>query len=162
MGINNELESMASSILVDNDMLKAPVDLVAIAENYGIDVYLSELPELISGAIRYNNNKKKFEILLNEKENYTRQRFTLAHELAHFFLERNNMEQSDEIHFVPQFRAEKNPEEREVEYLAGAILMDKDILTSIFKATSSISELAKIFNVSESAMTVRLKILELI
>lgn len=160
--INNELEEIANTILVDNDMLKVPVNLSVIAENYGIDVYKNKLPKPISGAIRYNNNKAKFEILLNETESYVRQRFTLAHELAHFILESDHIETSQEIHFVPQFRLEQNPEEKDIEYLAGAILMEQETITKLFNSKISIKELAEIFKVSESAVTVRLRVLGLL
>lgn len=159
---NQTLETMAKDILVSNDMLKLPVNLSVIAKNLDIDVYASELPKGISGAIRYNENKKKFEILLSEKESYERQRFTLAHELAHFFLEKRKLEESKEIHFDPLYRRNKNPEEKEVEYLAGAILMDHSMLKRLYNVNKSISLLAETFGVSESALTVRLMILGLI
>lgn len=156
------LEKKAKDILIENDMLRLPVDLSEIAKNNNIDVYISELPDGISGAIRYNNEKKKFEILIEKNESNVRQRFTLAHELAHFFLERHTIEYSGKVHFDTLFRKEKNIEEREVEYLAGAILMDKEILIRLYKINSSIKDLAKVFDVSESAMTVRLSILDLL
>ena len=156
------LEKKAKDILIENDMLRLPVDLSEIAKNNNIDVYISELPDGIYVAIRYNNEKKKFEILIEKNESNVRQRFTLAHELAHFFLERHTIEYSGKVHFDTLFRKEKNIEEREVEYLAGAILMDKEILIRLYKINSSIKDLAKVFDVSESAMTVRLSILDLL
>lgn len=162
MAIINHLETMAKDILLTNDMLKLPVNLSEIAKNNNIDVFLSELPKGVSGAIRYNENKNKFEILLDENESYVRQRFTLAHELAHFFLEKNTLEKTKDIHFDTLYRKEKNPEEREVEYLAGALLMDRSLLERLYNINPSISLLAKTFLVSESALTVRLMVLGLI
>ena len=49
-------------------MLKLPVNLSQIATNNNICVYEANLPEDISGSIRYNPEIKKFEILLNKKE----------------------------------------------------------------------------------------------
>lgn len=161
ININHVLEEKSKDILVNNDMLKLPVNLSEIAKNNNIDVYIDKLPDGISGAIRYNEEKEKFEILIEENESNVRQRFTLAHELAHFFLEKEKIETSGKIHFDTLFRKEKNSEEREVEYLAGAILMNKEILEKLYDINSSIKDLAKVFDVSESAMTVRLSILKL-
>lgn len=161
MAINQKLEDMAKEILMENDMLKLPVNLTTIADNYNIDVYSTSLPAGISGAIKYNDNNKRFEILIENTENENRQRFTLAHELAHYFLEKHILEQSLEINFDVLYRRDKNREEKDVEYLAGAILMEREILERLFKINPSISVLAKTFKVSESAMTVRLNVLGL-
>lgn len=158
--INMELERKAIDILANNDMLKLPVNLSQIAINNNIDVYCGHLPDDISGAIRYNHTKNKFEILIEESENYTRQRFTLAHELAHFFLEKDKIKATG-MSFDTLYRHNKNPEEGEVEYLAGAILMNKDILERLYKINPSIGKLAETFKVSASAMTVRLQVLGL-
>ena len=157
-----ELEKMANDILVKNDTFKLPVDLITIANNNDIDVYKQQLPDGISGAIRYNDSTKRFQILLEERESINRQRFTLAHELAHFFLERGKLLLNQEVHFDPKFRSYHNKEEERVDYLAGAILMDKKMLSVLYKINPSIPALAKTFRVSESSMTVRLMILGLI
>lgn len=160
--IDKQLEVMANDILIKNDMLKLPVDLNEIARNNNIDVYYSELPDGISGAIRYNGDKQKFEILIEKNENVGRQRFTLAHELAHYFLEGQQLLRSQEIHFDTLYRRQKNSEERKVEHLAGALLMDKEMLAKLYNICPSIRILSQTFGVSESAMTVRLMILGLI
>lgn len=153
--INNKLEQKANNILVSNDMLKLPVDLIKIAENNNIDVYYKELPEHISGAIKYDNLDRKFKILLNKSETKNRIRFTLAHELAHYFLTQKELKESGEI-FIDTMYRQDNSNEQDVDYLAGALLMDKEILERAYRAIQSISVLAKIFEVSEAAMTVRL------
>ena len=160
--INNNLENLANDILLKNDMFRLPVDLIKLAKNNNIDVYYTILPNQISGAIRYNIDKNKFEILINETENKSRQRFTLAHELAHYFLEGELLSKSQDIHFDTLYRKNKNPHEAEIEYLAGAILMDKKMVTTLYNLNPSISLLAKTFFVSESAITVRLMVLGLI
>lgn len=160
--INDNLENLANDILLKNDMFRLPVDLIKLAKNNNIDVYYTELPAQISGAIRYNKNKHKFEILIDATESKSRQRFTLAHELAHFFLEGELLSESQDIHFDTLYRKNKNPHEVEVEYLAGAILMDRKMVTTLYNLYPSVSLLAKTFFVSESAMTVRLMVLGLI
>lgn len=154
--INAVLEQQANDILLENDMLKLPVDLIKLANNNNIEVYYEKLPDDISGSIKYNKDKKKFQILIEKREPGYRQRFTLAHELAHYFLEGRKLLQNQEIHFDTKYRKEKNSEEYRANYLAGALLMDKAIVSRLYEIYPSIPVLARTFNVSESAMTQRL------
>ena len=167
-GIRESIEELTTQILVDNDMLyKVPVDVIGIAKNYGITVYAAELDNGTSGAIKYDDKTKKFEIIVNRKNNFARQRFTIAHELGHYFLHREMLESSD-IHVDTLYRAastvdegiETKEKEKEVDYFAGALLMNKMVVEKLIKKYG-IDELAEIFNVSYSAMTVRLSILGL-
>lgn len=166
--INKELEELATQILLDNDMLyKTPVGIIQIAKNYGINVYEGELNNEVSGAIRYNEKNKKFEILANKNNIWTRKRFTVAHELGHYFLHQDMLKDSD-VHIDTLDRAtikvdEKTKEqEKEVDYLAGALLMNRIVLEKLIEDNYTIEELAEIFDVSSSAMTVRLDILGLL
>lgn len=158
--INKELEEFAQEILVKNDMYKIPVDLISLANILNIEVYEQELENKISGAIRYSKEDKRYTILLNKKDNNNRKRFTLAHELGHFFLDKELLE-SDEIHIDILYRC-SDEKEKEIDYFAGALLMPKRLIEIMYEDNPSISELAEIFEVSESAMTVRLDILGLI
>lgn len=157
--INKELEELTSSILLNNDMYKIPVDVVEIAQANDIAVYEGDLEKKISGAIRYDKKSDKFEILVNKNDSKVRQRFTIAHELGHFILHQEILK-SDEIHVDIMFRM-PTEKEQEVDYFAGALLMNRTILEKLYKE-NSIAELAELFKVSVSAMTVRLDILGLI
>lgn len=166
--IREDLEELATQILLDNDMLyKTPVRIIQIAKSYNINVYEAELDNEVSGAIRYNDKNEKFEILANKKNVWVRKRFTVAHELGHYFLHQNMLKNSD-VHIDTLYRAttqidEKTKEqEKEVDYLAGALLMNKMVLEKLIDDNYTIEELAEIFDVSSSAMTVRLDILGLL
>ena len=161
------LEELTSQILVDNDMLyKFPVDVIAIAKAYGIEVYVAEFNNEISGAIRYNEDKNKFEIIVNKNNAWVRQRFTIAHELGHYFLHRDMLISSD-IHIDTLYRTttemplEVKQQGKEVDYFAGALLMNKMVVERLV-GNNTIKEMADIFSVSGSAMTVRLEILGLL
>lgn len=158
--INDYLEELTSNILLDNDMYKIPADILKIARMNDIDVYEGSLDKKISGAIKYDVETQKFEILLNKNDAKTRQRFTLAHELGHFFLHKEIL-MSDEIHIDTMFRM-PDEKEKEVDYFAGALLMNKTLLNKMYQNNKSITELAELFDVSVSAMTVRLDILGLL
>lgn len=158
--INNNIEKLTSDILINNDIYKIPADILKLAEINDIKVYKGDLGKGVLGAIKYDRIKDKFIILINENDLPHRQRFTLAHELGHFFLNREEL-QSDELHIDIMYRT---PNEREdiIDYFAGALLMNKNFIEKIYKLNPSISELAKTFQVSESVATVRLDVLGLI
>lgn len=158
--INEKLEELTSNILINNDMYKLPVDVIGIAKTNDIKVFEGSLDKKISGAIRYNKSTNKFEILINKNDAKVRQRFTIAHEIGHFFLHKD-MLISDEIHVDILYRM-TNEQEKEVDYFAGALLMNKTLLEKAYKDGHSITELAELFDVSVSAMTVRLDVLGLL
>ncbi len=162
--INKSLEELTSSILLKNDMYKIPVDVIGIAKANDIKVYKGNLDKKISGAIRYNRSTNEFEILVNENDTRENQRFTIAHEIGHFFLHKDILE-NDDVHVDIMFRIpneEEKEREKEVDYFAGALLMNKTLLEKIYNENNTITELSQLFDVSVSAMTVRLDILGLL
>ncbi len=162
--INEKLEELTSNILLSNDMYKVPVDVVKIANSNDIKVFEASLVSKISGAIRYKKETKKYEILVNKEDTKVRQRFTIAHEIGHYFLHKDFLK-NEGVHIdAILYRANNENEEeakkreKEVDYFAGALLMNKTLLEKL-RNENSITELAEIFDVSVSAMTVRLDIL---
>lgn len=158
--INKKIEELTSSILLNNDMYKIPVDIVKIAKANDIKVFEASLGNKISGAIRYNRENNIFEILVNKDDQKTRQRFTIAHELGHFFLQQDTLK-DDEVHIDIMYRI-TGEQEKEVDYFAGALLMNKTLLEKMYNENNTITELAELFDVSISAMTVRLDVLGLL
>ena len=164
--IIDKFEELTSNILINNDMFKIPVDVVKIAKLNSINVYEGNLEKNVSGAIRYNKETENFEILVNKNDTRERKRFTIAHEIGHFFLHKEIL-MSDEIHIdimyrMPNDDEEQKRREKDVDYFAGALLMNKTLLTKMYNENNIITELAEMFDVSISAMTVRLDILGLL
>ncbi len=164
--IREDLEDLTTEILVDNDMLyKVPVNVISIAKAYGIDVYETEFNNEISGIIRYDKEREKYEIIVNKNNAWVRKRFTIAHELGHYFLHRDMLKNND-IHVDALYRTavqldtQTNEREKEVDYFAGALLMNEKVIEKLMQ-NYEISDMAKILDVSYSAMTVRLNILGL-
>lgn len=155
--INQKLEDLTSRILVNNDMYNIPVDPVKIAKTYDILVYEGNLNNKIAGAIRYYKDEDKFEILVNKNDPKTKQRFTIAEELGYYILHEKKLK-DDEIH-INLIDKEIDEEEKEVEYFAGALLINKTLLENVYNSSSTILELSELFKVSVSSMTVRLDIL---
>lgn len=158
--IKENLEDLTSRILVNNDMYNIPVDPVKIAKTYDIEVYQGELDNKIAGAIRYYKEKEKFEILVNKKDPMVKKRFTIAEELGYYILYEEKLKE-EEIH-VNLIDKTINEEEKEVEYFAGALLVNKTLLENVYNSNSTILELAKLFKVSISSMTLRLNVLGLL
>lgn len=66
-----------------------PVSVTRIAREFGIRVFKSSgWPDKLSGLIRKNHGK--YEIFVNGQHPLARRRFTIAHELAHFILHRDD------------------------------------------------------------------------
>lgn len=90
-------------------------------------------------------------ILINRNRKKTHQRFTLAHELGHYFLNHNNQ---------PPDTAEqlRTGEENEISAnrFAAEFLMPKDDVEILLKQGKTQSEMEEIFNVSTESMGYRL------
>ena len=86
---SHEYLNLAPEVRADIDeyLAEHPVKLGAIAKRLGVKVLLSTLPRGTSGQIGQENGD--FVIRINRHEAKHRQRFTLAHELAHYLLHRD-------------------------------------------------------------------------
>ena len=158
--IRENLEDLTSRILINNDMYNIPVDPIKIAKTYDIEVYQGELDNKIAGAIRYYKENNKFKILVNKKDSMVKKRFTIAEELGYYILYEEKLKK-EEIH-VNLIDKIINKEEKELEYFAGALLVNKTLLENVYNSNSTILELAQLFKVSISSMTLRLNILGLL
>lgn len=139
---------------------RAPVDVKQIAERLGLQIYeLDDMPPGASGKLYPDpNSRAGFSIGVNKADSYTRKRFTIAHEIAHFILHRN-----DVAHGVLDdtlYRSEhlSGAQETEANKFAADILMPLPLLRSIAQHLRSVEELAKLFGVSTQAMSIRLGI----
>ena len=150
-----KIENIAIEILQNVDMLdKIPVDIIKIANSLGIKVYQCQFKEQgICGAIL--KEKDKFKIYVKTDDAQVRKRFTVAHELGHFLLHKEKLEDEhyDDIMFRGNLSSE---EEEEANYFASCLLMNKESLIKISKFIKNKSELAKMFEVSEAAMNIRI------
>ncbi len=153
------------TILDFNDVLKrhqkeAPVQTVPIANEIGIDVYKTlEWPNDLSGMIQKSEEyagESGYAIFVNASHPETRRRFTIAHEISHFVLHRNLI--GDGIKDDALYRSGlSSAVEAGANRLAADILMPWRLINSaIDKGIDRIDALAVHFNVSKSAMSIRL------
>ncbi len=143
-----------------------------------LDILVADLegePETpsISGAIVYGEETGKFSIIINGNKPKTRQNFTVAHELGHYFLHSELLKTQkiivdDDNHLENKrilYRldvAQRNQIEIEANNFAAALLMPRNLVFDAWNRISDIQECAKIFGVSTIAMTIRLERLGLI
>ena len=121
----------------------APVDVGAIARELGIDVLADDtLPDTVSGAI--TKDKDGFFITVNAKHHPRRQRFTVAHELAHYILHQSQI--GDGIQDSALYRSHlSNSSEVAANKLAADILMPLDLVQRVADQlgdTAPVEELA--------------------
>jgi Zn-dependent peptidase ImmA (M78 family) len=148
--------------LIESFQTEFPVKLGELADRLGIIVKVATLEIGISGEISpLTPGNSIFKIRINRHEVKQRQRFTLAHEIAHFLLHRQHI--GDGIVDNILFRSRlSNAVEAEANRLAADILMPDAAVKEWRERHQGVSKrdsltpLAEMFGVSEDAMAVRL------
>lgn len=131
-----------------------PVRITAITDEYNIKVYNSEMDSNISGAIIKEGDN--YVIYVNDKHHANRQRFTIAHEIAHYILHKDRI--GDNLTDNAMYRSKlSNSFERQANILASEILMPVNFVLQFIKENKSIEEMADLFQVSEEAMRIRIR-----
>lgn len=141
-----------------------PLKLVEITNALGIDVFRSPLPPSVSGLIRKSNTSESgYEIILNKYDIKVRQRFTLAHEIGHYLLHRRDI--GDGIQDSALYRSKLSSfKETEANKFAASLLLPDKLLTQFIYNNSNlttqqlVSKVAEEFNVSTSAVEIRLRL----
>ncbi len=139
-----------------------PVKVGELANELGLKVTRSPLPPKISGLIQPSSETTAgFEIRVNKYEVPERQRFTVAHEIAHYLLHRQDIGSGvvDSIMYRSSLTSRK---ETEANRLAADIVMPaREVKRELDRlggepSDDVVDELASIFKVSVPAMKVRL------
>lgn len=138
----------------------APVKLGAIAQDLGVKVVISDLPLAVSGMLILDKeDRKTWTIKVNRHEHRNRQRFTIAHEIAHFVLHRDVIgnELVDDTFYRSGLSEQR---EYEANALAAEILMPWHLITQLMQAGErDVDRLADALQVSPAAMNIRLGVL---
>ena len=133
-----------------------PVDVIQLAKDCGLKVFkVANWPDDLSGLIK-KGETGQYEIYFNADHSEQRQRFTVAHELAHFILHRPLI--GDGLVDDAMYRSGlSNGVESEANALAADILMPRALVMELRKKPEHTAyTLAEKFNVSQSAMDIRL------
>jgi hypothetical protein len=141
-----------------------PIDITALVTELGLSVYEEyDLPDGVSGMICRDTSGESpsgYRIRINANDVYTRQRFTIAHEFAHYLLHRDKI--GDGITDDAMYRSDKmtTQDEFAANNKAADLLMPRNLVMGyVSKGTNTAEELASIFQVSVPAMQVRLRYL---
>lgn len=147
---------------IDEHLAEHPVKLGAIAKSLGIKVLLSTLPRGTSGQIGQEDGS--FVIRINRHEAKHRQRFTLAHEIAHYLLHRNRIVAEGGWSENVLLRSGQPANvEYEANRLASDLVIPSAQLAEATKeysgpmTTEVIEDLARRFGVSTTAMEIKLQ-----
>lgn len=162
----SDVEKLAEEIFNDYD-LDVPVEVVEISRKEGIDILDANFKDIegdsYSGAIVKDGNSTN--IYVNREDSTSRKRFTIAHELGHYFL--GHLKEKGErvdLHRKTGYNTDM-PEERLANQFAAALLMNSEIVKINYNILRTagladeyiVSKLADLFAVSKSAMRYRLK-----
>lgn len=144
------------------------IDLYRLASQNGIKIEEEAFDDKLSGLLV--KKKNEYIIGVNRHHSETRKRFTIAHELAHFFLHKDNLHydystnKEEETMPLVYMRADGviSSDETEANHFAAELLMPEELLLEDFRCSCNVFELARLYKVSEQAMTYRLTTLRLI
>ena len=163
-GFNSPVEA-ARELIRKYNTEAPPIDVVDICQREGIQIAYVDLTDVeqragkeISGAIRKDGTN--YIIFVNGQDIATRTRFTIAHELGHYFL---HMKDSP-CEVITSFRMDQSFIETQANKFAAELLMPEDMVRAEHsKMVIPVSDsLAKKFNVSKKAMRIRLENLGLL
>lgn len=142
----------------------APIETIPLARELGLNVYkVNDWDNNISGKIQKDDKlggDSGYAIFVNGMHNEQRRRFTIAHEIAHFILHAPMI--GDGIFDDALYRSNKSHYiEAEANQMAADILMPLSLIKmKINEGIDSPFDLARIFNVSEEAMKIRMKLVK--
>lgn len=147
---------------VQKHLIETPVKLGALASDLGLEVFKSTLPPGISGLIEPSDTAPAgYRIRLNRHEHTERQRFTLAHEIAHFLLHRQDIG-GGVVDDTMYRSALSNRKEVEANKLASQLVMpEKNVALARGRVQhlpleEQVEKLASEFRVSAQAMRIKL------
>ena len=149
------VRQMAKKILKESLITAPPVDLLKILKTNGIQYEeVEDFPDTVD-ALFIEDGQNTF-AAVNARQHPHRQRFSLAHELGHYFLHKHfTAEDPITIDAPPSEESDfgtKSPIEIEADIFAGELLVPFEMLKT--HATKSIPELSKVFLVSEQVVSI--------
>lgn len=141
-----------------------PVDPVVIARRLGINVYRVELPAGVSGYIVKRDPASAPDIFVNSEHAPVRQRFTVAHELGHYFKRKGMGPEFNTRYALKRDRLAScgtDDEEIYANQFAAALLMPNDIVVNLADSGLTLIEMARQLRVSLESLEYRLQKLNL-
>lgn len=141
---------MARKVLHDARIAKTPIPVDEIAQHYGFQVKLLDQPSDKFSGILLRDKKA---IGINMHHHPMRQRFSLSHELGHYFLD--HPDASEEIPDDNGMEKRKIYE-AEADEFAAELLMPRELLKSALKQNADFETLQQQFQVSRHVVAIQL------
>jgi len=147
---------MARKVLKDYNLSEVPTDFSVIFHKLKLKYIELNDADDIDGAILEIDGKPAIAVL-NKARPIQRQRFTLAHELGHIFLEHTKRDIYDpeeirENNDLPETGKTKPPKETEADIFASELLVPYEQLKKYTADMNNIDKLTGIFQVSRQAV----------
>ncbi len=158
-----DIEKRARDICREHGLHAIPIDPVVLANRLGMKVHNAKFADdNIVGMIAKRGDS--ITLLVNQADPPYRKRFTIAHELGHHFL--HLLEdgefvdgEADLFRQPPADEKSVSPERRreiQANMFAAALLMPEDAVRVEWEKVRSVSDMARLFNVSDEAMGIRI------
>ncbi|HEX3422296.1 MAG TPA: ImmA/IrrE family metallo-endopeptidase [Sphingomicrobium sp.] len=153
---------MVNQLLEQHKQNGPPVRIEEISSNLGLEIRAGDLGE-VSGLLARSGNGAT--IGVNSTQSRERRRFTIAHELGHYLLHEGMIHHVDHNYRLNYRSSESaqatNVEEIEANFFAASLLMPKKFLALLnaieaLDDDKEVEKLAKLFDVSRHAMSLRL------
>jgi Zn-dependent peptidase ImmA (M78 family) len=163
-----QIRDLVSRLLSDNKVHRPPVPVERVARSQGVLIRKQAVDDTVSGFLYRNIATGKSLIGANKLQHPNRQRFTIAHELGHLLLHSGGDVHVDKS-FSVKHRDERSAkgtdlEEMEANLFAAELLIPVQCLREDLKKVGAldllhdekVGQLAKLYQVSNQAMAVRL------
>lgn len=167
-----EIEKRAEAFCKEHKIDEYPVGIIGLCQKHDIQVFEERLPENVSGFIVAGANhmpEDLFEdfskynadnlIVVNSSDSAQRRRFTIAHELAHYVLHR----EEDEPLYAHRDAGQHSSIETEANLFASNILMPEELVKDALRDLGKyipfsikVQCISRDFAVSTEAASIRL------
>lgn len=148
------VREVVKEILDNNLISEPPVNAQKIAEDNGLEVIFADFPEQLKDVCGFLDFQNKIIYVDSQDEPY-RQNFTIAHELGHWFLHRNRVNEYQVLTRRP-INGEKSPLEKEANLFAASLLVPGDMLLRCRLKNMSHNDIAKKFKVTRAVIDLRI------
>lgn len=156
--VRARLETVSSS----DGHLTVPVDPEKIAEQLDLEVMLTPLESKVGGFI-LKKNGKAVRIYVNANDPLERRKFTLAHEIGHYWLHRDDDGEFGYVEYRDELSTRgTDPVERWANSFAAELIMPARYIRMAWARGDSLDSIQKQLGVSDAAFGHRLVNLGLI
>src|SRR6266496_141061 len=160
---NSEVINTADTVLAENYQTTPPIDVYGIARNNGLEIIEKLFPidqANIAGFITMQDGTGK--LYVNLRDVIYRRRFTIAHELGHWRLHREELRSNPQRSILFRIAIRQlnvDPTEKEANFFAANLLVPLGLLRQHRDGKTN-EKLAELFLVSTEVIGYRLSLLE--